>query len=155
MPGSPKWSFSLTFSHQNPVYTTPLLHRRYMPRSVLNHFPSLSLIWTLLIQPTPCLLTSLISILISSRILTSDLHVNSLCQISLETLSVLLSHALHVSKPSLSPLFYLPIFCEEYQSWSTLLYIILQPTAIVPKAQTFSSVASRSLYPLFSPSATG
>ena len=26
MPGSPKWSLSLRFSHQNPVYASPLPH---------------------------------------------------------------------------------------------------------------------------------
>jgi len=31
-PGSPKWSLSFRFPHQNTVYTSPLLHTRYMPR---------------------------------------------------------------------------------------------------------------------------
>jgi len=31
MPGSPKWSLSLRFPHQNPVYTSPLPHTRYIP----------------------------------------------------------------------------------------------------------------------------
>jgi len=31
-PRSPKWSPSLRFPHQNPVYASPLPHRRYMPR---------------------------------------------------------------------------------------------------------------------------
>ena len=31
-PGSPKWSLSLRFPHQNPVYASPFPHRRYMPR---------------------------------------------------------------------------------------------------------------------------
>jgi len=31
-PGSPKWSFSLRFPQQSPVYTSPLIHPRYMPR---------------------------------------------------------------------------------------------------------------------------
>jgi hypothetical protein len=30
-PGPPKWSLSLRFSHQNPVYTAPLPHMCYMP----------------------------------------------------------------------------------------------------------------------------
>ena len=30
-PRSPKWSLSLRFPHQNPVYTFPLSHTRYMP----------------------------------------------------------------------------------------------------------------------------
>ena len=30
MPGSPKWSLSHTFPHQNPVYASPLPHTRYM-----------------------------------------------------------------------------------------------------------------------------
>jgi len=31
-PGSPQWSLSLRFPHQNPVYASPLPHTRYMPR---------------------------------------------------------------------------------------------------------------------------
>ena len=30
-PGSPQWSLSLRFPHQNPVYVSPLPHKRYMP----------------------------------------------------------------------------------------------------------------------------
>jgi hypothetical protein len=32
MPGSPKRSVSLRFSHQNPVLASSLIHTRYMPR---------------------------------------------------------------------------------------------------------------------------
>jgi hypothetical protein len=35
-PGSPKWSLSLRFPHQNPVYNTPFPHTRYMPRPSLS-----------------------------------------------------------------------------------------------------------------------
>jgi len=31
MPGSPKWSLSLSFSHKNLVYASPLPHTCYMP----------------------------------------------------------------------------------------------------------------------------
>ena len=31
-PGSPKWSLSLRFPLQTPVYASPLTHTRYMPR---------------------------------------------------------------------------------------------------------------------------
>jgi hypothetical protein len=31
-PGSPKWSLPFRFTHQNPVYASPLPHTRYMPR---------------------------------------------------------------------------------------------------------------------------
>ena len=31
-PGSPKWSLSLRRPYQNPVYSSPLAHTRYMPR---------------------------------------------------------------------------------------------------------------------------
>ena len=30
--GSTKWSLTLRFPHQNPVYASPLSHARYMPR---------------------------------------------------------------------------------------------------------------------------
>ena len=30
-PGSPKWSHSLRFPHQNPLYASPLPHTSYMP----------------------------------------------------------------------------------------------------------------------------
>jgi hypothetical protein len=32
MPGSSKWSLSLSFPHLNPVYTSTLPHTCYMPR---------------------------------------------------------------------------------------------------------------------------
>jgi hypothetical protein len=32
MPRSPQRSLSLTFSHQNPVLTSPLPHSHYIPR---------------------------------------------------------------------------------------------------------------------------
>jgi len=32
-PGSSKWSLSLRFPHQNPVYASPLTHSHYMPRT--------------------------------------------------------------------------------------------------------------------------
>ena len=31
-PGSPKWSLTLRFLHQNSVYASPVSHTRYMPR---------------------------------------------------------------------------------------------------------------------------
>ena len=31
VPGSPQWSLSLRFIHQNPVHASPLLHTRHMP----------------------------------------------------------------------------------------------------------------------------
>jgi len=34
-PGSPQWSPSLRFPHQNPVHTSPLPHTRYMPLEII------------------------------------------------------------------------------------------------------------------------
>ena len=36
MPGSPQWSLSLRFPHQNPEYASPLHHTRYMPSPSLS-----------------------------------------------------------------------------------------------------------------------
>ena len=36
MPGSPKWSLSLKYPHQYPVYASPLPRTRYMTRSILD-----------------------------------------------------------------------------------------------------------------------
>ena len=35
MPGSSRWSLSLRFPHQNPVYTSPLPHMCYMLRHLI------------------------------------------------------------------------------------------------------------------------
>ena len=35
--GLPKWSLSLRFPHQNPVYISPHTHTRYMPRPSHSH----------------------------------------------------------------------------------------------------------------------
>jgi hypothetical protein len=37
MPGSPKWSLSLMFPHQNPVYASPLPHTCYMSAHLILH----------------------------------------------------------------------------------------------------------------------
>jgi len=37
-PGSPKWSLSNRFPHQNSVYAFPLTHMRYMPRPSPSRF---------------------------------------------------------------------------------------------------------------------
>jgi hypothetical protein len=38
MPESPKWSLSLRFPHQNPVYASRLPHTHYMPRPSHSRF---------------------------------------------------------------------------------------------------------------------
>ena len=45
-PRSPQWSLSLRFPNQNPVYASPLPHKRYMPRlSHSSRFDHLKNIW--------------------------------------------------------------------------------------------------------------
>jgi hypothetical protein len=49
-PGSSKWSFSLKFPHQNPVYASPFPHMRYMP--CLSHSSLLSSIFSIAVWNT-------------------------------------------------------------------------------------------------------
>ena len=49
-PGSSKWSFSLRFPHQNPVYASPLPHTRYKPRP--SHSSLLSSIFSIAVWNT-------------------------------------------------------------------------------------------------------
>jgi len=51
-PVSPKWSFSLRFPHQNPVYASPLPHTRYMTHK----FKSESLKYESTSSVMPCVL---------------------------------------------------------------------------------------------------
>jgi len=45
-PGSPKWSLTYRFVHQNSVYASPLHHTRYIPRqSHYSQFDQLKNIW--------------------------------------------------------------------------------------------------------------
>jgi hypothetical protein len=61
--GSSKWSLSFRFPHQNPAYTSPLIHMCYMPA----HFILLDLItWTVLGEKYRSLSPSLYSFLHSS-----------------------------------------------------------------------------------------
>ena len=42
-PGSPQWSLSLTFPHQNPVHASPLPYMRHMPRPDIHLYSSCNL----------------------------------------------------------------------------------------------------------------
>ena len=64
-PGSSKWSLSLRFSHQNPVYTSPQPHTCYIPRpSHSSRFDHPNNVWwgvqisrlLIIFLSTPCLL---------------------------------------------------------------------------------------------------
>ena len=45
MLGSPKWSLSLRFPHQYPVYASPLPHTHYMTRPIHSSLFDHSNIW--------------------------------------------------------------------------------------------------------------
>ena len=68
IPGSPKWSFSLRFPHQNPVYASPLPHMCYMPCPAHS---SRFITWTILREEHRSLSSSFCSFLHSP--LTSSL----------------------------------------------------------------------------------
>ena len=68
IPGSPKWSFSLRFPHQNPVYASPLPHMCYMPCPAHS---SCFITWTILREEHRSLSSSFCSFLHSP--LTSSL----------------------------------------------------------------------------------
>ena len=60
MPGSPKWSLSLRFHHQNPLHNSTLPHICYMPpHSILLNF----ITWTILGERYRSLSSSLCSLL--------------------------------------------------------------------------------------------
>jgi hypothetical protein len=86
-PGSPTWSLTLRFPHQNPVYASPLQNACYMPRpSRSSRFYHPNGIWwgvqviQLLIMhfsPLPCYLVPLLNTLYSKPLsLCSSLNVS-------------------------------------------------------------------------------
>ena len=100
MPGSPKWSLTLRFPHQNPVYTSLLPHTCYVP----THLILLDFItWTILSEKYRSLSSSLCSFLHSPvtsplsgpNILLSTLFSNTL---SLSSSLNISDHVLHQYK---------------------------------------------------------
>jgi hypothetical protein len=86
-PGSTKWSLSLRFSHQNPVYTSSLPHTRYMlgPSHSSGFYHPQSSGWAVQIikllimkfSPLPCYLNPLLNTLFSNtHSLSSSLSVS-------------------------------------------------------------------------------
>jgi len=96
-PGSPKWSLSFMFPHQNPVYASPLSHMRYMPRpSLSSRFDHPNHIWwrvqiskflIMWFYPLPCYLS-----LFGPNILLSTLFSNTLSLRSSLNVSDQVSH---------------------------------------------------------------
>jgi len=88
-PGSPRWSLPLRFPHQNPVYTSPLPHTRYMSRSShssrIHHLKS---IWWAIQSLSSSLCTFLHSP-VTWSLLGPNIHLNTLF---LNTLSLSSSH---------------------------------------------------------------
>ena len=77
-PGSPKWSLSLRFPHQNFVYASPLPHSRYMPRpSHSSRFVHLNNIWYGL-QLLKLLIMNLLHFHVSSSLLSQIIVFNTL-----------------------------------------------------------------------------
>jgi len=95
--GSPKWSLSLRFPHQNPVYASPLPHTRYMPRpsnSSRFYHPS-SLGWEVQIfSPSLCsfLHSPVTSFLLGPNILLSALFSNTVTWLTSPNVSDQVSH---------------------------------------------------------------
>jgi hypothetical protein len=60
-PGSPKWSYSLRFSHHYPVYAFPLQHTRFMPRPSHSNYHIQAYTIRFTIKDKTCELLSLLS----------------------------------------------------------------------------------------------
>ena len=97
MPGSPRWSLSLRFPHQNPVYASPLPCTRYMPQpSILFNF----ITWTILGEEYGSFSSSLCSFphspvtssLLGPNILLSTLFSDTLSLCSSHNVSDKVSH---------------------------------------------------------------
>ena len=97
MLGSPKWSFSLRFPHQNPVYTSPLPHKCYTPcpsHSSWFYHPN-KIRWAVqIIKLSLCsfLHFPVTSSLLGPNILLSTLFSNTLSVWSFLNVSVQVSH---------------------------------------------------------------
>ena len=95
MPRSPKWSLSLRFRHQNPVYASPVTHMHYMPHpSHSFRFYHLNNIgWGVqIIQLLSFLHSPVTSSLLGPNILLSTLFTNTLSLRSSLNVSDQVSH---------------------------------------------------------------
>ena len=109
MSGSPKWSLSLSLPHQNPVYTSPLPHKRYMsnPSHSSRFYHPNIIVRT--VEIIKLLQSPVTSSLLDSNILLNTLFSNTLSLGSSRNVSYQVSHP-YKKKPGKIIVLYILIY---------------------------------------------